>query len=67
MSRRKPIPYSVPALASPMYAPGEKVRILRGKFAGEIMTVRVCTSDEVFLAERPKRESMSKGNLERVE
>lgn len=49
------------------YQAGDKVRILRGRYAGQVMTVRECTDDEVFLAELPSRESMSKLNVELVE
>jgi hypothetical protein len=49
-----------------MYKPGDKVRILLGPYAKEIMTVRQCVGDEVWLTELPKRHVMSKGNIERV-
>jgi hypothetical protein len=47
-----------------MYKTGDKVRVLRGEYAGKIMTVRECTSDEIHLIECPKRSAMSKGNVE---
>ena len=50
-----------------MYKPGDKVRILLGPYAKEIMTVRQCVGDEVWLTELPKRHVMSKGNIERIE
>jgi hypothetical protein len=49
------------------YKPGDKVRILLGTYSGQVMTVRESTSDEVWLLEMPKRNSMSKGNIEKVE
>lgn len=47
-----------------MYRPGEKVRVLRGKHADQVMTVREATNDYVCFEELPKRECMSKGNVE---
>ncbi len=47
-----------------MYPPGSKVRILRGELAGQVLTVFECTADEIRFVERPKREVMSKDNVE---
>ncbi len=50
-----------------MYKTGDKVKVLRGQYAGQIMTVRECTEDEIHLIECPRREAMSKGNVEPAE
>jgi hypothetical protein len=50
-----------------MYPPGSKVRVLRGALAGQILTVRACSLDEIYLAECPKSQSMSKLNVEPIE
>lgn len=50
------------------YAEGEKVRILRGKYAGQTLTIRQSANDWVMLVEVPSaRELMSKGNVEPIE
>lgn len=46
------------------YAPGEQVKILRGRLAGQTMTVLASENDCVMLKETPHREVMSKGNVE---
>jgi hypothetical protein len=46
------------------YAAGEKVKILRGKLAGQTMTVNQSANDWVLLDEMGSREVMSKGNVE---
>lgn len=46
------------------YREGDRVRILRGSLAGQIMTVRESSNDWVTFKETPKREVMSKGNVE---
>lgn len=50
-----------------MYPPGTKVRVLRGQFAGQVMTIAECTANEIRFVGRPSREIMSKENVEPAE
>jgi hypothetical protein len=49
------------------YKTGDQVRILRGKLAGQILTVRDSANDWVMLNEALNREVMSKGNVEPID
>lgn len=40
---------------------------MRGVMAGQILTIRLCTKDEIYLLERSRCEVMSKLNVEPVE
>jgi hypothetical protein len=47
-----------------VYVPGERVRVIRGEYSGQIMTVREATNDYVALLECKKRCLMSRGIIE---
>jgi hypothetical protein len=64
MSMHRKTPVAVMARQMRQYKPGEKVRILRGAFAGSIMTVRESSNDWLVLHEMAKRDVMSKQNVE---
>jgi hypothetical protein len=48
------------------YATGDKVKVLRGKLAGQIMTIEDSANDWVILDASHSREVMSKGNVEPI-
>jgi len=71
MSFYKPVSINVIARQMRQYKMGDRVRILRGKFAGQVMTVHQSANDWVTLKETmhkdPSRYVMSKGNVDPAE
>lgn len=47
-----------------IYKTGDKVRVVRGKLAGQVLTIFQTSNDWVMLLEMARREVMSKGNVE---
>jgi len=47
-----------------LYREGDRVRILRGSLAGQVLTIQQSSNDWVTFKETLKRELMSKGNVE---
>jgi hypothetical protein len=64
MTSHKPAKLAVIARQMRAYKTGDKVRIIRGQYAGQVMTVRTATNDYVALIESPRRDVMSKQNVE---
>lgn len=64
MSGARRTPSIVLARQMRMYKPGDRVRVLRGALAGEVLTVHQSSNDWVTFKEMRSREVMSKGNVE---
>lgn len=46
------------------YKPGDKVKVLRGRLADKILVIKEATADYVVFEDWPRRDVMSKGNVE---